>query len=154
MALADDVFYMQLALREANQAQKVGEVPVGAVLVASGGRVIGAAYNNVVGLSDPSAHAEVLALRKAGENLRNYRLPNTTLYVTLEPCTMCLGALVHSRVERLVLATNEPKAGRVNSFPMLSEPCFNHRIEVTSGVCQQQASDMLRAFFKARRTRR
>lgn len=147
--------YMDLALAQARKASKRGEVPVGAVLVDEAGTVLAEAHNCSVALCDPTAHAEVLALRKAGKVLKNYRLPGTVLYVTLEPCAMCVGALVHARVARLVYGTADPRSGAAGSVVALTNvPAFNHHIEVVGGVKAQECSELLRAFFQARRGNR
>lgn len=149
----DDGAYMREALKAAHAALEAGEVPVGAVVV-SAGRVIGRAHNQRETLRDPTAHAEMLALTQAAAALERWRLTGTTLYVTLEPCAMCAGALVLARVDRLVYATADPKAGACGSlFDLVRDPRLNHRLTVTTGVEQAAASDLLREFFRARRTR-
>ncbi len=148
-----DIDFMRLALAEAEQAAALGEVPVGAVLVLDG-KVIGRGFNQPISSNDPSAHAEMVALRQAAQGLSNYRLPNSTLYVTLEPCTMCAGLLVHSRIKRLVFGASETKAGAVISrSQILEQPWLNHRIEVEGGVLGEECATVLSAFFKARRAR-
>ncbi len=146
----DDVFFMHLALHQAAQAYSQAEVPVGAVLV-SQGRVVGQGYNQTRSLPDPSAHAEIQALRQAALTLGNFRLPGSCLYVTVEPCAMCLGALMHARVERVVFGAFEPKAGRLCSHPWPDDPAFNHRIRITAGVCEPLARQLMQQFFQARR---
>lgn len=146
-----DQDFMQRALELASLAEAQGEVPVGAVIVHDG-EIIGEGYNQVISLSDPCAHAEVLALRAAGAALGNYRLVDTTLYVTLEPCPMCAGAMTHARVKRLVFATTDPRTGAAGSaIEVLNHPCMNHHLEVNSGVLQEVAAEQLRQFFRARR---
>ena len=146
-----DQKWMKQALQLAQEAQRLDEVPVGAVLV-KGGEVIGEGWNQTISACDPTAHAEVVALRDAAKRLNNYRVIDTTLYVTLEPCAMCVGALVHGRVQRLVYAASEPKSGAVSSQVNLLElHAFNHRIDVSSGVLAAQASDLLTSFFKNKR---
>lgn len=146
-----DEYWMQQALARAEDAARLGEVPVGAVLVREGG-VLGAGTNGPVASRDPTAHAEIRALRDAGERAENYRLPGATLYVTLEPCTMCFGALIHARVERLVYGAAEPRAGVCESRLRLPDETFyNHRVQVTSGVLAHEAADLLRTFFARRR---
>ncbi|MEM7358983.1 MAG: tRNA adenosine(34) deaminase TadA [Pseudomonadota bacterium] len=146
-----DQAYMQRALQLAGQAGELGEVPVGAVLVLDG-KVIGEGYNAPIGSQDSTAHAEIRALREACKTQENYRLPNSTLYVTLEPCAMCAGALVHARVARVVIATEEPRAGAAGSvLNVLQHPQLNHQCAVEIGLFQEQSAEMLRAFFKARR---
>lgn len=142
---------MARALALADKAQQLGEVPVGAVLVQNG-VLIAQAYNTPIGSHDATAHAEIDAIRQACKAQKNYRLPNTTLYVTLEPCAMCAGALVHARVERVVIATAEPRAGAAGSvLNVLQHEQLNHRCTVEFGLMQAQSALMLKAFFKARR---
>lgn len=148
----DDLKFMQRAFELAQKAEEEGEVPIGAVVVREG-EIIGEGWNRPILNSDPTAHAEIMALRDAGQRVNNYRLPDTTLYVTLEPCTMCAGAIVHSRVRRVVYAATDPKGGAAGSvFDLLpSDERFNHRTEVEGGVMAEECSDLLRAFFKRRR---
>lgn len=147
----DDEAWMAEALREARRGLAAGEVPVGAVVVVDG-RVVARAHNAPITMTDPTAHAEVLALRAAGRELGNYRLPGATLYVTLEPCVMCCGALVHARIARLVYGADDPKAGAVVSrFRVLEDAGLNHRVAVTGGVRAAEAAALLHAFFAARR---
>lgn len=142
---------MRRALTLADRAADEGEVPVGAVLV-RGDQLLGEGWNQVIGATDPTCHAEIVALRDAARAQRNYRLPGTTLYVTLEPCTMCAGALVHARVEHLVFGAREPKAGVVcSTAALLDEGQYNHRVEWTEGVLAQDCTRRLQAFFQARR---
>lgn len=142
---------MQRALALAKQAEKAGEVPVGAVLVKAG-EVIAEGWNRPISDSDPTAHAEIVALRKAAESLGNYRLPDTTLYVTLEPCPMCAGAMVHARVARLVYAASDPRTGAAGSvMNVLSYPDLNHQVEVEGGLMADVSAEMLQEFFRARR---
>lgn len=151
MNTADDTRWMQRALRLARRAAAAGEVPVGAVLVRSG-RVLAAAANAPIARHDPSAHAEVLALRRAGARCGNYRLPGATLYVTLEPCAMCVGAIIQARLERVVFAAEDIRAGAVKTvFKLLDHPALNHRATWTGGVEAQASSELLQAFFRARR---
>ncbi|MFI8034391.1 tRNA adenosine(34) deaminase TadA [Acinetobacter sp. ABJ_C3_5] len=149
----NDEYWMQLAYEQAALAASQGEIPVGAVLV-SNEQVIGAGYNAPIKLSDPTAHAEIQALRAACQALNNYRLPeDTTLYVTLEPCTMCVGALVHARVKRVVFATTEPKAGSlVSARQLLESGYYNHKFVFEQGCLQAQCSLQLSDFFKQRRS--
>ncbi|MFL1405453.1 tRNA adenosine(34) deaminase TadA [Marinobacter sp. M1N3S26] len=147
----DDQFWMQRALALAAHAARLGEVPVGAVVV-QGGREVGVGYNAPISACDPTAHAEVRALRDAAARLGNYRLSGATLYVTLEPCTMCVGALVHSRISRLVYGATEPKGGAVASVrATLEEPHFNWSVTTTAGVLADECGRMLTDFFAARR---
>ncbi|MCK9533967.1 MAG: tRNA adenosine(34) deaminase TadA [Pseudomonas sp.] len=146
-----DELFMREALQLAEQGAALGEVPVGAVLVQDG-KIIGRGFNSPISLHDPSAHAEVQAIRDAADQLHNYRLPDTTLYVTLEPCHMCAGLIVHARVARVVFAANEPRAGAVESQGcFFSQSFLNHRVAIKGGVLAQDSAQMLRAFFKARR---
>jgi tRNA(adenine34) deaminase len=149
---ADDDRFMQRALELARKAQEVhAEVPVGAVLVADG-EIIGAGWNHSISGNDPSAHAEVMALRDAGKRLGNYRFPGSTLYVTLEPCVMCSGALVHARVARVVFGADDPKTGAAGSvFDTLVSDKHNHRVVVERGLRADESREMLRAFFRQRR---
>lgn len=148
---ADDARWMRRALRLARRAARAGEVPVGAVVV-SGGRVLGGAANAPIARRDPSAHAEVLSLRRAAARCANYRLPGATLYVTLEPCVMCVGAIVQARLSRVVFGAFDPRAGAVASvFNLLDAPALNHRATWTGGVEAAAAGELLQAFFRARR---
>ena len=143
--------WMRRALALADRAENEGEVPIGAVLV-RGGELLGEGWNQVISASDPTAHAEIVALRDAAALVANYRLPGSTLYVTLEPCTMCVGAMIHARVEWLVFAAREPKAGVVcSTCAMLDEPRYNHRVRWQEGVLAAESSARLQAFFRARR---
>jgi len=147
-----DELHMRRALELAACAEAEGEVPVGAVLVAADGAVLAEAWNRPIALSDPTGHAEILALRAGGRALGNYRIPGATLYVTLEPCPMCAGAMVHARVARLVYGAADPRAGAAGSvFSLLDSPALNHRVEVASGVLAEPCGRMLREFFRARR---
>ncbi|MEA3276122.1 MAG: tRNA adenosine(34) deaminase TadA [Pseudomonadota bacterium] len=143
---------MGRALELAERAAAQGEVPVGAVLVKDG-EIVGQGWNRPIGEQDPSAHAEILAMRDAGRRLGNYRLPGTTLFVTLEPCVMCAGAAVHARVERVVFGAPDPKGGACGSvFELLpSDHRFNHRVECTGGVRAEECGALLREFFRRRR---
>jgi tRNA(Arg) A34 adenosine deaminase TadA len=144
--------YMKMALEEAQEAGRKGEVPVGAILV-KGNWVIARDHNRCIELNDPTAHAEVLVLRKAGEVFRNYRLNDTVMYVTAEPCPMCASAMIHGRISRLVFGTLEPKFGAVVSkFRLLQENGLNHKVEVDRGVLEKECAEVLKAFFKERRT--
>jgi len=144
--------YMKMALGEAKRAGQQGEVPVGAILVKRD-RVIARDHNRCIALNDPTAHAEVLVLRKAGRALRNYRLKDTVMYVTAEPCPMCASAMVHGRISRLVFGTPEPKFGAVESrFRLLNDNGLNHKVKVDRGVLEKECADILKAFFKKRRT--
>jgi tRNA(adenine34) deaminase len=151
-SLTDDTRFMCRAMELARCAEQQGEVPVGAVIVVDGG-IVGEGWNQPIGLHDPTAHAEVMALRDAARRCRNYRLPGATLYVTLEPCPMCAGAMVHARVGRVVFAAPDPRSGAAGSmFDLLpSDHRFNHVTECEGGLLAEQSADMLRAFFRARR---
>ncbi len=146
-----DEFWMRHALRLAERAEAEGEVPVGAVLVL-GDRVIGEGWNRSIGRHDPTAHAEIMALRQGGAVLGNYRLVDTTLYVTLEPCVMCAGAMIHGRVGRLVFGARDEKTGAAGSLcDILRHPGMNHLVDITPGVLEQECSGRLSAFFRRRR---
>ena len=147
---SDDEKYMRLALREAAKAADRGEVPVGAV-VAARGKVIGRGSNRPIGANDPTAHAEIVALRKACAKADNYRLPEASIYVTIEPCAMCLGAMVQARVRRLVYGALEPKSGAIVSIMTFPFDRTNHRLTIAGGVLADECGRLLRAFFKARR---
>lgn len=143
--------FMCQALALAQQAAELGEVPVGAVIVVDGG-VIGEGYNQPIATHDPTAHAEVVAIRQAAQKLQNYRLENSTLYVTLEPCTMCVGALIHARINRVVFATTEPKAGSlVSARKQLETGYYNHVFKFEGGLLADEASKQLSDFFRGRR---
>jgi tRNA(adenine34) deaminase len=147
-----DSDWMQQALAQAQIAARMNEVPVGAVLVDADGQLLAAGHNQPISACDPTAHAEIITLRQAALKLDNYRLPGTTLYVTLEPCTMCVGALVHARVKRLVYAASEPRSGAIESAQQLFETGeYNHRPEIEGGLLAAESSALLTAFFKARR---
>ena len=146
-----DQQFMQQAIAQAELAEQHGEIPVGAVLV-SNGEVIASGFNQSIMNHDPSAHAEMIAIRNAGAKLENYRMLDCTLYVTLEPCPMCAGLLVHSRIKRVVYGANDLKTGACKSvFNLTQSDKLNHQLEVTEGVLAQQCSTMLSAFFKRRR---
>lgn len=149
---SQDERFMREAMELARQGAERGEVPVGAVLVLDG-EVIGRGFNCPISTSDPSAHAEMVAIRAAAAAVQNYRLPGSTLYVTLEPCSMCAGLIVHSRIARVVYGTTEPKAGvAVSRGQFFSQDFLNHRVLIEGGVLAQECSEMLSAFFKARRS--
>lgn len=152
MSDTTDLDWMRRALALGRRAWDEGEVPVGAVLVLDG-EAIGEGWNRPIGTNDPTAHAEIQALRAAGEYLGNYRLPGSTLYVTLEPCPMCAGAIVHARVERVVFGAADPRAGAAGSvFDLLpSDHRFNHRTACEGGVLAEEAGQLLRDFFRERR---
>jgi tRNA(adenine34) deaminase len=150
--VAADERFMQRALELARHARNLHEeIPVGAVLVRDD-EIIGEGWNQSISGNDPSAHAEIVALRAAGQKTQNYRLPETTLYVTLEPCVMCAGAIVHARVDRVVIAADDPKTGAAGSvFDTLISDRHNHRVEVARGLLADESSQLLRQFFRERR---
>ncbi len=144
---------MQAALAEAALAAATGEVPIGAVLVLEE-RVIGRGHNTAISTNDPTAHAEVHAVRQAARQMKNYRLIDTTLYTTVEPCLMCMGALVHARVKRLVFGCFDPKAGAAGSlYNIALDTRLNHRLDITSGICEEECRTLLQRFFRAKRSR-
>jgi tRNA(Arg) A34 adenosine deaminase TadA len=146
-----DQAYMKMALEEAGKAGARGEVPVGAILV-KGDQVLAKDHNRCTELSDPTAHAEILVLRKGGEILKNYRLNGTVMYVTAEPCPMCVSAIVHGRISRLVFGSFEPKFGAVESkFRLLNDKSLNHKVKVERGVLEKECGEILKVFFKQRR---
>jgi tRNA(adenine34) deaminase len=143
---------MRMALEEAQRAGQKGEIPVGALLVRKD-QVLARAHNRCIELSDPTAHAEILALRRAGERLGNYRLNDTVMYVTIEPCPMCVSAMIHGRISRLIFGASEPKFGAIESkFKLLRQNGFNHHFEVTRGVLETECGEVLKSFFKKKRT--
>lgn len=152
MNTGDDTRFMKMALEAARAAAAAGEAPVGAVLVDGGGAVLGAAGNAPISEQDPTAHAEIRAIRQGAKALGNYRLPGATLFVTLEPCAMCAGAISHARIARLVIAASDPKGGAVWHGPKFFEqPTCHGRPEVMQGPFADEASQLLKAFFRARR---
>ena len=147
----EDEKWMNLALEQAKKAEEEDEVPVGAILVKDG-LIIARAHNQPISTNDATAHAEIQLIRAAGEKLKNYRLSGTSLYVTLEPCAMCLGAIMHARVERLVFGAHDPKTGVCGSSEnLMGANCFNHKINLTSGILENDSKRLLKNFFKARR---
>jgi tRNA(adenine34) deaminase len=151
-ALNTDELWMEEALRDAQRALEAGEVPVGAVVV-SDGRIVGRGWNRNLTDSDPTAHAEIIALREAGTTLGNHRLGACELFATIEPCAMCAGALVHARVKRLIYGADDPKTGAVHSvMQVLNHPQLNHRIEITGGVLAGRCAELLQSFFQRRRS--
>jgi tRNA(adenine34) deaminase len=151
----DSCYYellMEQALLEAKKGFNEGEVPVGAVIASPEGNIVASAHNQPIGLNDPTAHAEILAIRRAGEALRNYRLTGLTLFVTVEPCLMCMGAAIHSRISTLVFGAFDPKGGAAGSlYNPAIDTRLNHRIKIVSGVRGKECGDLLSDFFKARR---
>ena len=150
-ANASDELWMEEALRCAQRALEAGEVPVGAVVV-RGGQIVGRGWNRNITGTDPTAHAEVVAMREAGATVGNHRLEDCALFVTIEPCAMCAGAMVHARIQRLVYGADDPKAGAVHSvMAVLNHPQLNHKIEVRSGVLAGRSAEVLQTFFRNRR---
>jgi len=149
--LYTDDYWMNLALEQAQKAEDNGEVPVGAVIVKNNA-IISVGQNSVINLNDPTAHAEIVAIRDAGKKLQNYRMVNTGLYVTLEPCIMCMGAIIQARIERLVFGAADPKSGAAGSVYSIGEDnLLNHSLEVERGIMQEKCSIILKEFFKKRR---
>lgn len=147
-----DEYWMQYAIKLANHAESIGEIPVGAVIIDENNQIIGEGFNQPISKHNPTAHAEMIAIAQAGEFLKNYRLLNTTLYVTLEPCIMCAGAIIHSRIKRVVYGASDLKTGAAGSFTnILSHEGINHFAQVTGGVLAQECSTLLSNFFKKRR---
>ena len=147
----NDEKWMKIAISEANLAINKGEIPVGAVLIQDG-KLIAKAHNQSILNHDPTAHAEVEVLRKAGKKLKNYRLARSTLYVTLEPCAMCLGAIMHARIERIVFGASDPKTGVCGSkADLTSEVFFTHKVKVDGGVLEEENKEILQFFFKSKR---
>jgi tRNA(adenine34) deaminase len=143
---------MRLALAEAEKAGQNQEVPIGAVLVSAAGDILAKACNQTIGRADPTGHAEILAMRAAAQKIKNYRLLNTTLYVTVEPCVMCMGALIHSRVATLVFGAFDPKGGAAGSlYNFAADMRFNHRIEIIQGSCEAECGTLIQDFFRQKR---
>ena len=152
MTMVDDLQAMQAALAEARLAAEAGEVPIGAIVLHNG-EIIATGQNRVLRDLDPTAHAEVVAMRAAATALGNYRLLGCTLYVTLEPCAMCAGAMIHARLDRLVFAAADPKAGAAGSvLSVLNHPQLNHQMQVEQGIAAEESSELLRSFFRERRS--
>ena len=152
MRTKSDQFWMSTAIELAKQAGERGEIPVGAVLILDD-KIIGRGRNQSIELNDPTAHAEIQALREAGSKIGNYRLRGSKMYVTIEPCTMCFGALVHARIEKLVFGAKEPKSGALTSASEISSRnSFNHRFNVLDGILEDECSQLMTNFFQARRT--
>ena len=149
--MSTDYDFMKIALEEAQSAYRRGEVPVGAVLVREG-NVLARAHNSPIALNDPSAHAEMLVLRQAAEKIGNYRLAGTELFVTIEPCVMCAGAIVHARVERVIFGVRDPKVGAVVSlYNILDDKRLNHQVKVTEGVLKEECGEIISRFFREKR---
>ena len=148
-----DIKFMKLAIKEAKKARQKAEVPVGAVLVAESGDILSFSHNQVITLADPTAHAEMLALREAAAKVLNYRLLNSTLYVTIEPCVMCMGAIVHARVARVIFGAKDLKWGAGGSLYNFAEDRrLNHRPEIIHGICEVECRELLQEFFRSKRT--
>ena len=144
--------YMRIAINEAWKAHEMGEIPVGALIIDWDGRILGKAHNETITRSDPTAHAEIMVLREAALKKGNYRLPNTSLYVTVEPCLMCAGALIQARVKKMIFGAFDPKAGACGSvYDIPSSPGILHKITVISGVLEEECREIIQAFFKTRR---
>lgn len=147
-----DQIYMQRALELAREAEIAQEVPIGALVVLEN-KIIGEGFNSPISRNDPTAHAEIIALRNASQTMQNYRLPNATLYVTIEPCTMCVGAMIQARISRLVFGALDPKAGAVFSiFNLLDSKMLNHKIAISSGILQDECAKIIQDFFRERRS--
>ncbi len=151
MWTGDDLYFMKLALEEAEKADRLDEVPIGAILVQDG-KLIARGHNQPIHRHDPTAHAEVMALRSAGEWLHNYRMPGSTLYVTLEPCLMCFGALLHARVERVVFGAPDPRLGSSQWLERIQQANLNHTLTFQGGLLEDQCRSTLQTFFQRRRT--
>ena len=149
--MSSDYDFMKIALEEAEEAYRLGEVPVGAVLVREG-NILSRAHNSPIVRNDPSAHAEMLVLRQAGEKLGNYRLSGAELYITLEPCIMCAGAIVHARVARVIFGARDPKYGAVGSlYNILTDRRLNHQVEITEGIMREECGEIMSRFFQQKR---
>ena len=152
--MTKDEQWMKIAIEEAKLAMNENEIPIGSILVQNE-KIIAKAHNQPIGSNDPTAHSEIQLLRKAGKQLENYRLVGSTLYVTLEPCAMCFGAMIHARIERIVFGALDPKTGVCGSCMNLNnENFFNHKISITGGVLEKESSDLLRLFFKSLRDKK
>ena len=145
-----DEYFMRMALGEAESALESGEVPVGSVITMEG-RVLAKTHNSPILMKDPTAHAEILAIREAADRTENYRLHGTTLYVTIEPCVMCAGAIIHARIARLVFGATDPKGGALSLYDMLNDRKLNHFVEVTGGVLKEKCGEILSRFFREKR---
>lgn len=151
----DDKYYMKIALDLAKEAFSSEEVPIGAVLVGEDGEILGRGKNSPIHQNDPTAHAEILALRDGARRVKNYRLLGTTMYVTIEPCPMCAGALLHARVKRLVFGASDPKSGACGSlYNLVDDRRLNHRLSITRGILEDETRELIQIFFKMRRAER
>jgi tRNA(adenine34) deaminase len=154
MTAVPDEYYMDIALEQARQAESAGEVPDGAVVVGNG-EDLGIGFNHPISSNDPTRHAEIVAIRKASDSVKNYRLTGSTLYCTLEPCPMCAGAMIHARIDRLVYGVTDPRAGAAGSlYNILQDPRLNHRVTVSSGIRGIECGLLLKAFFERKRSSR
>ena len=145
--------WMQVAINLANHASSIDEIPVGAIIVYEN-KIIGEGWNQPISSNDPTAHAEIMALRDAGKNIGNYRLPDATMYVTLEPCAMCAGAIVHARLAKLVYAVDDPKTGACGSvLNLLQIDEFNHKVEIENGIMKEECRSLIQSFFKEKRVK-
>jgi len=152
MSITKHIKFMHPALEEAKKAGQKDEVPVGAVVVAKEGEILSSAHNQVIGLSDPTAHGEILAIRKATSKVQNYRLLNTTLYVTVEPCIMCMGAIIHARISTVVFGAFDPKWGAAGSlYNLAADTRFNHLPEIIPGICEDECKALMQNFFRSKR---
>ncbi|MBF0201996.1 MAG: nucleoside deaminase [Desulfamplus sp.] len=150
----DDEYYMNLALEQAGKAAIEDEVPVGAVIADKSGMVVGIAHNQTITLCDPTGHAEILAIRRASSAVGNYRLSGMTIYVTIEPCIMCMGAIIHARMARLVYGSPDIRWGGAGSlYDFSSDPRLNHSLEIVSGVCRSEARELIQSFFRNKRSK-
>ena len=152
MSITKHIKFMHTVLEEAKKAGQKDEVPVGAVVVTEKGKILSSAHNQVIGLCDPTAHAEILAIREAASKVQNYRLLNTTLYVTVEPCIMCMGAIIHARISTVVFGTFDPKwgaAGSLYNFP--DDTRLNHQLEIVPGICEDECKALMQDFFRLKR---
>jgi len=150
----EHIKFMKLALNQAKKAGQKSEVPIGAILVSESGEILSSSHNQTISLADPTAHAEIITLRKAAQKISNYRLLSTTLYVTIEPCIMCMGAIVHARVSRVVFGAHDPKWGAAGSlYNFAHDTRLNHRPELISGICEHECRTLIRDFFREKRFR-
>ncbi len=152
MSITKHIKFINMALEEAKKAGQKDEVPVGAVVVTEKGNILSSAHNQVIGLCDPTAHAEILAIRKTASKVQNYRLLNTTLYVTVEPCIMCMGAIIHARISTVVFGTFDPKWGAAGSLYNFSDDTrLNHQLEIVPGICEDECRELMQKFFRSKR---
>ncbi len=153
-SLMDDEYYMTLAIEQAKRAEKLDEVPVGAVIIDASGNLISVGHNRPITSCDPTGHAEMVAIRSAAEKLGNYRLGNTRLYVTIEPCIMCMGAIIHARMAKVIYGASDPKWGAAGSlYDFSSDTRLNHNLEIVSGVCLNETREMIKSFFRKKRSK-